>query len=105
MVRIDEDNANFQIQCRTERATRSDGKMSEATIFSAFAVNTTEVWLQVELNTNKSGVNVYAGTTRESWADYTTDLNNNVNFTLQAVDGLEVSRQGNTTVAFLADSG
>lgn len=95
---------NFQIQCRTIRATKSDGNSSEATIFSAFVVQAENVWLQIELNANKSGVNVFAGQNASYWSDYTTDYNS-ANFSLTSVSGLDLIRENNTAVALFIDTG
>ena len=56
LIKLDE--APFYLQARTERAFYSDGNMSDATVYSAFAMK--ENWegvtlLQVELNENKNG--------------------------------------------------
>ena len=95
---------NFEIQCRTERALTANGNKSEATIFSAFVIQSDNVWLQIELNTNNTGVNVYAGQNNTSWSDYTFDYNS-ASFTLNEVRGFELTRENTTAIASFSDTG
>jgi len=102
------ESLDFQIQCRTSRASRQDGTISEATIFSAFVVSANNTWLQVELNNEKSGVHIYIGTDKEkeNSADYTLDYYRFGNeFGVTSVPGLDVRRDGNTTIAVFTESG
>lgn len=105
LVKLTGAEDNFEIQCRTERALKTDGSKSNATIFNAFVVQSSTVWFQVELNSEQTGVDIYAGTNRDQWVDFTADFNRDRNFTLTAIDGLEVDMEGNTTVAVFVELG
>jgi len=47
LTRLPSDTFPFEIQCRTERAVKTDGSLSEATIFTGFAIQGVETWVQV----------------------------------------------------------
>jgi hypothetical protein len=98
-------SADFQIQSRTDRAEKSDGFASEATIFTAFAIESTGAWLQVEINNDKTGINLFAGSNKTNWADYTSDFyDNSVSFSY-VTDSLSMSRDNNTLVTSFAETG
>ena len=55
---LDIPSAEFQLQCRTQRAVVSDNSLADATVYSAFAVREGTEYntlLQVELNDAKDG--------------------------------------------------
>ena len=98
-------SAQLDIQSRTERANKSDGSMSEATIFSAFAVQASGAWLQVELNSERTGINLFVGKNKTDWSDYTTDFDNmGDNFTY-VTDSLSLSRDNSTLVTSFSATG
>ena len=97
---------NVQIQCRTERALTAAGNQSDATIFSGFAVQADQAFVQIELNDDNTGVEVYAGTSKTDAADYTTLYYANGNsFSLQSIPGLFLTRDANVTVATFTETG
>ena len=56
MIKIDDDEAPFQLQARTVRAFYSDGNVSDATVYSGFAMKENgDTLLQVELNETRNG--------------------------------------------------
>ncbi|KAH3705675.1 hypothetical protein DPMN_080752 [Dreissena polymorpha] len=56
LLSIDASNVTFSLQARTERATKKDGSLSDATIFTAFAANDhLNSSILIELNTVKDG--------------------------------------------------
>lgn len=100
------ESMDFTIQCRTSRAERTNGTMSEATIFSAFVVKANNTWLQIELNDDKNGVEVYAGNAKDDYAEYTLDYYRlGDSFSVSDISGLDLHREGNTTVSIFTDSG
>lgn len=103
LVRIQ--TAGFEIQSRTERAEKTDGTASEATIFTGFAIQATGAWLQVEINNNKTGINLFAGSSKTSWADYTADFYSEGNSFSYVTDKLSMSRDNKTLVTSFADTG
>ena len=55
---LDIPSAEFQLQCRTQRAVVADNSLADATVYSAFAVREGTEYntlLQVELNDAKDG--------------------------------------------------
>lgn len=94
----------FQIQCRTDRALTTGGNVTDATVFTAFALQGAGAWLQAELNDNKDGINVFAGRNRTSWSDFTADFNSG-DFVSQDIDGLLMVRDNNTLTAMFTDLG
>ncbi|XP_060570002.1 uncharacterized protein LOC132728362, partial [Ruditapes philippinarum] len=61
LLHVDTDNFTLDIQARTERALQKNGKLSDATVFSAFAVKeSSNASLHVELNKAKTGMIIYA---------------------------------------------
>ena len=57
LLNIETSNVTFYLQARTERALKQDGNLSDATIFSAFAVRDhSNASLHVELNVAKTGI-------------------------------------------------
>ncbi|XP_053376387.1 uncharacterized protein LOC123533517 isoform X2 [Mercenaria mercenaria] len=57
LLQIRTANYTFDLQARTERAIKKDGNLSDATVFSVFAVkDSTNASLQVELNRAKDGM-------------------------------------------------
>lgn len=56
LLHVDTSNITLDIQARTERALKNDGSLSDATVFSAFAVKeSSNASLHVQLNKAKSG--------------------------------------------------
>lgn len=55
LLKLRAENVSFDLQARTERAMKSDGTLSDATIFSAFAAKDGVSSLHVELNASKDG--------------------------------------------------
>lgn len=104
-VLVKVESKNFEIQCRTERAVTSAGNQSDATIFSAFAVQHENIWVQIELLNDKSGVAIYAGNSSSSNADYTTVYYSTADYILRDIEGLDLSRSGNVTVIVFVDTG
>lgn len=99
---------DFQIQSRTSRAQRSNGSLSEATIFSAFVVSANNTWIQVELDNERDGFHIYVGTDKEkeNHSDYTLDYYRFGNeFGVISVPGMDVRRSGNTTIVVFSESG
>lgn len=94
----------FEVQCRTKRAVTSGGHMSDATVFSAFAIQTSGAWLQAELNAQENGVYLYAGPDRSSWVDYTTDYDTGV-FQTGEIDGVILERKNTTLNIVFTDTG
>ncbi|XP_053372780.1 uncharacterized protein LOC123559692 [Mercenaria mercenaria] len=97
--------ANFEIQSRTERAEKSDGTESEATIFTAFAIESAGTWLQVEINYVKTGINLFAGSNKTYWADFTADFYDNGDSFSYVSDSLSMSRDNNTLVTSFTATG
>lgn len=60
LLDIETDNVTFVLQARTRRATKENGDLSDATVFSAFAAfsvyNNTNASMHVELNNAKDGM-------------------------------------------------
>ncbi|KAK3578360.1 hypothetical protein CHS0354_039073 [Potamilus streckersoni] len=55
LLNLDSDNTSFIIQARTSRAEKADGKVSDASIFSAFSAKDDRgAQVQVELNSSKT---------------------------------------------------
>ena len=84
----------LQIQCRTDRALTTDGNSSHATIFSAFALQGSDVWIQVELTDDRDRMSIYAGRNNSSWTDFTADFYNTEDeiVELMTIDGLILER-------------
>ena len=62
MIRIDDAETPFELQARTERAFYSDGNVSDATVYSGFAMKEDgDTLLQVELNDDRTGMLEGAG--------------------------------------------
>ncbi|XP_053387695.1 uncharacterized protein LOC123541782 [Mercenaria mercenaria] len=60
LLKLHTDNVTFELQARTERARKSDGEMSDATVFCAFAAKeSSNASVHVELNKAKNGISVY----------------------------------------------
>lgn len=99
--------ANFQIQCRTSRTQKSDGSATNATVFTAFAVQGNGTYLQVELNINQIKMNVYAGTSKRDgdWVDYSLPFNENGNDFLVSIDGMSLTRFNETLKAAFTNTG
>ncbi|XP_053372749.1 uncharacterized protein LOC123561027 [Mercenaria mercenaria] len=97
-------SVDVEIQSRTAQAVKADGTLSEATIFSAFVIQTADSWLQVEINNNRTGINLYAGTNNTQWADYTVDFYSNGSNTTSVTDELTFSRDNNTLVTSFSES-
>ena len=95
----------FQIQCRTQRATKKDGTLSEATVFSGCVVKTDDAWLQVEINANKSGIYLRAGDNKTSFDDYTEPFNTQGNSFNVLKDSFRLSRDNKTLVTSFSSSG
>ncbi|XP_053408702.1 uncharacterized protein LOC123559399 isoform X2 [Mercenaria mercenaria] len=93
----DSTDSKFQIQTRTELALNEDGTFTDATIFSGFAIQTGSDWVQVELNDNKTGIKLYAGSNNTNWAEYTQDFDQNALSYTEG--GLILSRENDTVVA------
>ncbi|XP_053372974.1 uncharacterized protein LOC123561094 [Mercenaria mercenaria] len=98
-------SADFEIQSRTERAKKSDGSDSEATIFTAFVIQSSDVWLQVELNNEKTGINLFVGTNKTDWADYTGEFQSKGDNFTYVTDALSLSRDNNTLVTSFSGTG
>jgi outer membrane lipoprotein-sorting protein len=99
------ESEDIQIQSRTTQAVKDDGTLSEATIFSAFVIQTTDSWLQVEINNNKTGINLYAGTNKTHWADYTVDYYENEGQSISVTDELTFSRDNSTLITSFSEKG
>ena len=99
------ESEDIQIQSRTAQAVKTDGTLSEATIFSAFVLQTADSWLQVEINSNKSGINLFAGTNNTLWADYTLDFYENEGETVQVNEDLSFSRDNTTLATIFSEKG
>ncbi|KAL4229260.1 Mucin-4 [Mactra antiquata] len=95
----------FQIQSRTERAITSDNTLSEATIFSGFAIQSAGVWFQVEININKTGINVFTGANSSYWADFTDEFYANGNNFSYVTDLISLRRDGQTVMASFSATG
>ncbi|XP_053372966.1 uncharacterized protein LOC123561091 [Mercenaria mercenaria] len=98
-------SADFEIQSRTERAKKSDGSDSEATIFTAFVVQSSDAWLQAELNNEKTGINLFVGTNKTDWADYTGEFQSKGDTFTYVTDALSMSRDNNTLVTSFSGTG
>ncbi|KAH3839278.1 hypothetical protein DPMN_112704 [Dreissena polymorpha] len=92
MMKIISENANLEIQCRTQRAKKATGDLSDATVFSGFAIKGDEVWMQVELHDSGNRTQLFVGTNKSSWVDYTNDLYKPETMVIKSVPGLTVSR-------------
>ena len=56
LLKIKTNDTDFSLQCRTERAITEDGKLTDATVFTAFAsLDSSKASLLVELAANKAG--------------------------------------------------
>ncbi|XP_052249684.1 uncharacterized protein LOC127857318 [Dreissena polymorpha] len=107
MLKVSEQDVALQIQCRTQRAKKATGDLSDATVFSGFAIQGDGVWMQVELNEAGNMTQLFVGTNKTSWADYTNDYYNPETMVIKSVTGLTVSRNMSekTISAFFSDSG
>ena len=107
MLKVSEQDVSLQIQCRTQRAKKATGDLSDATVFSGFAIQGDGVWMQVELNEAGNRTQLFVGTNKTSWADYTNDYYNPETMVIKSVTGLTVSRNMSekTISAFFSDSG
>ena len=76
-VLIRNTDENVEIQCRTDRAVRQNGNLSEATVFTAFVVSGPNVWFQAELNAAKNGMTIYAGASNTSFDDFSRAFDEN----------------------------
>ena len=98
---------NFQIQCRTDRGFRADGNISLATVFTGFVVSGDGVWMQVELDANRTGLIVYAGDNQTYFDDYTDAF---LNGSLSIADDdlsekLSLERSDDTLMSTFSDLG
>ncbi|XP_053387316.1 uncharacterized protein LOC128551050 [Mercenaria mercenaria] len=60
LLRVRTNNLTFDLQARTERAIKQDGNVSDATVFSAFAVkDSSNASIHVEINKAKTGMILY----------------------------------------------
>jgi len=50
MTKLTSAAGQFEIQSRMERAVQADGSLSEATIFTAFAIQGANAWMQVSIH-------------------------------------------------------
>ncbi|KAH3701398.1 hypothetical protein DPMN_076384 [Dreissena polymorpha] len=107
MMKIIEQGLALEIQCRTRRAKKVTGDLSDATVFSGFAIQGDRVWMQVELNEAGDKTRLFVGTSNTSWADYTNDFYKNETMVIKSDTGLTVSRNMSekTIWAFFSDSG
>ncbi|KAH3807773.1 hypothetical protein DPMN_136121 [Dreissena polymorpha] len=107
MLKVSEQDVSLQIQCRTQRAKKATGDLSDATVFSGFAIQGDGVWMQVELNEAGNRTQLFVGLNKTSWADYTNDYYNPETMVIKSVTGLTVSRNMSekTISAFFSDSG
>ncbi|KAH3882943.1 hypothetical protein DPMN_006890 [Dreissena polymorpha] len=71
-----------------DRAKKATGGLSDATVFSAFAIQGDGVWMQVELNEAGNRTQLFVGTDKTSWADYTNDYYNPGTMVIKSVTGL-----------------
>ncbi|XP_052253079.1 fibrillin-1-like [Dreissena polymorpha] len=62
MMKIIEQGLALEIQCRTRRAKKVTGDLSDATVFSGFAIQGDRVWMQVELNEAGDKTRLFVGT-------------------------------------------
>jgi hypothetical protein len=107
IMKISEQDVTLEIQCRTQRAKKATGDLSDATVFSGFAIQGDGVWMQVELNEAGNRTQLFVGTNKTSWADYTYDYYRAETIAITSVLGLTVSRNMSekTISAFFSDSG
>ncbi|XP_064597770.1 mucin-like protein, partial [Liolophura sinensis] len=96
------DQLKASIQGRTDRALNSTGHMTDATIFSAFAVKDydTGATMQAVLNNNKSDLNVFCNS-----VDYTERFQNRFESFNINDDNLACTRPENNTLGVTLTSG
>ncbi|XP_055957125.1 fibrillin-1-like isoform X3 [Patella vulgata] len=86
---------DFVLQGRTDRAETANGTLSNATIFSAFAVRDDNgTTFQVELDQNKTGLIIYG-----NGRDFTSSFNEISDFTYESGGALSISRNGTKVTA------
>lgn len=98
-------DSDFEIQCRTAQAVKNDGTLSEATIFTAFVIQSAGAWLQAEINADTTKINLYVGSNNTHWIDYTTDFNEDGDGFSYVSDKLSLSRDNNTLVTSFSETG
>lgn len=94
---------DLQIQARTERAVTEQGALSDATIFSAFALQVTGAWVQAELNRDKTDIRLFTGKQHTVWEEITINFQTN-DFSYNA-DGMKLIRDGDTLIISFIDAG
>ncbi|KAL4219782.1 hypothetical protein ACF0H5_020194 [Mactra antiquata] len=105
LLQMEMGNKTFNLQARTQRAVKSDGTLSDATIFSAFAaMDETNASFHVELNRAKNGFNIYG-----NGKDLTKQYNETADEDVPSFDvphgTLLISKRGQTLVALFPSSG
>lgn len=84
---------------------KTDGTLSEATIFTAFVIQSAGAWLQAEINADTTKINLYVGSNKTYWIDYTTDFNEHGDDFSYIWDKLSLSRDNNTLVTSFSETG
>lgn len=79
--------------------------MSEATLFTAYAIQSSRSWLQVEIKNDKTGFNLFVGSNLTYWSDYTEDFYSNETSFSYITDEVRLTRDNNTLIASFAETG
>ncbi|KAL4219781.1 scavenger receptor [Mactra antiquata] len=105
LLQIKTGNKTFNLQARTQRAVKSDGTLSDATIFSAFAaMDETNASFHVELNRAKNGFNIY-GNGKDLTKQYNETADEDVPIFDVPHGTLLISKRGQTLVVLFPSSG